>query len=89
MTAMALRLGPLLFCIGVALYRAVWLSTQLSGMDLSELGYLLLADLPVLGILGLLAFFEGVRPPPARRPSVRPPRCARCGTRAGCAPACR
>jgi hypothetical protein len=48
------------FCACVALYRAVWLSTQLSGLVLSELGYLLLADIPVLGILGLLAFFEGV-----------------------------
>ena len=60
MTAMPLRLGPVCFCACVALYRAVWLSTQLSGLRLSELGYLLLADLPVLGILGLLAFFEGV-----------------------------
>ena len=38
MTAMPLRLGPLLVCTCVALYRAVWLSTQLSGLDLSELG---------------------------------------------------
>src|SRR5687768_10716208 len=66
MTAMPLRLGPLLFCTCVALYRAVWLSTQLSGLHLAELGYLLLADVPILGILGLLAFFEGVTPRPWR-----------------------
>jgi len=67
MTAMPLRLGPLLVCTCVALYRAVWLSTQLSGLDLSELGYLLLADIPVLGILGLLMFFEGAATRPWRR----------------------
>jgi len=66
MTAMPLRLGPLLFCACVALYRAVWLSTQLSGLHSSELGYLLLADVPILGILGLLAFFEAVTPRPWR-----------------------
>jgi hypothetical protein len=66
MTAMPLRLGPLCFCAGVALYRAVWLSTQLSGLNPSELGYLLLADIPVLGIVGLLAFFEGVAARPWR-----------------------
>ena len=60
MTAMPLRLGPLCFCACVALYRAVWLSTQLSGLTPSEVGYLLLADLPVLGVLGLLCFFEAV-----------------------------
>lgn len=59
---MPLRLGPLLFCICVALYRAVWLSVQLSGFHVAEAGYLLLADLPVVGVLGLLAFAEGKLP---------------------------
>jgi lipoteichoic acid synthase len=36
----------------------VWLSVQLSSLDVSEVGYLLLADLPVLGVLGILAWLE-------------------------------
>jgi len=59
---MPLRLGPLLLCVCVAVYRAVWLSLQLSGFDVSEPGYLLLADLPVIGALGILAFVEAVLP---------------------------
>lgn len=62
MSGMPLRLGPLLFCICVALYRAVWLSVQLSGFHVAETGYLLLADLPIVGALGLLAFFEAMLP---------------------------
>ena len=66
MSSMPLRAGPLLFCVGVALYRAVWLSVQLSSLNLSEVGYLLLADLPVVGILGLLAWLEAALPKPWR-----------------------
>jgi lipoteichoic acid synthase len=57
---MSLRLGPLLVCLCVGLYRAVWLSMQLSGLHPFEVGYLLLSDLPVIGALGLLAFAEGL-----------------------------
>jgi lipoteichoic acid synthase len=59
---MSLRLGPLIVCICVAAYRAFWLSEQLSGIEVSEVGYLLLADLPVLGALGILAFLEALLP---------------------------
>lgn len=59
---MSLRLGPLIVCMCVAAYRGLWLSEQLSGIDVSEVGYLLLADLPVLGALGILAFLEAVLP---------------------------
>lgn len=55
-----LRPGPLLLCLGVAIGRAVWLSAQLSGLQVLEVGYLLLADLPVLGALALLAIGEAV-----------------------------
>ncbi len=60
MTPMSLRLGPLILCMCVAAYRAVWLSEQLSGIDAWEVGYLLLADLPVMGALMILAFLEAV-----------------------------
>jgi len=53
-----LRLGPLLFCACVALYRALWLSAQLSGLHAPEVAFLLLADLPVLGALYVLASTE-------------------------------
>jgi lipoteichoic acid synthase len=62
MTSMSLRIGPLLVCLCVAAYRAFWLSHQLSGIDAPEVGYLLLADLPVIGALGILAFMEAVCP---------------------------
>ncbi len=58
MSWMRLRVGPFLLCLCVALYRASWLSVQLSGLDAAQVGFLLLADLPVLGLLGLLAFAE-------------------------------
>ena len=61
---MPLRLGPLLLCACVAVYRAVWLSLQLSSLDLFEVGFLLLADLPVLGSLGILALLEAILPRP-------------------------
>ena len=62
MTPMSLRLGPLIVCMCVAAYRAFWLSEQLSGIDAWEVGYLLLADLPIIGALGILAFLEAVLP---------------------------
>ena len=55
---MALRLGPAALCALVALYRAVWLSGQLSSLNVSLVGVLLLADLPVFGLLTLLAVGE-------------------------------
>lgn len=55
---MRLRLGTTIFCAAVGLGRAVWLASQLSGPDVATVGYLLLADLPVLGVLILLAFAE-------------------------------
>lgn len=63
MMASSLRLGPLLLCAAVALYRAVWLSVHLSGLVPSEVGPLLLADLPVLGALALAAGVEARIPP--------------------------
>jgi lipoteichoic acid synthase len=54
------RLGPAIFCAVVGVSRAVWLSMQLSGLDAVEIGYLLLADVPVVGALGLLAYAEPV-----------------------------
>ena len=62
MSPVSLRLGPLIVCMCVAAYRAFWLSEQLSGIDVSEVGYLILADLPVIGALGILAFLEAVLP---------------------------
>jgi lipoteichoic acid synthase len=59
---MSLRLGPPIVCMCVAVYRAFWLSAQLSGIEASEVGYLLLADLPVVGALGILASLEAVLP---------------------------
>jgi lipoteichoic acid synthase len=63
---MRLRVGPLLFCICVALYRAVWLSVQLSSLNAYEVGYLLLADVPVMGALGILMWVEAELPRPWR-----------------------
>jgi hypothetical protein len=56
---MRLRVGPAILCACVGLARAVWLSGQISGFDLTEAGLLLLADLPVVGALVLLACLEG------------------------------
>ena len=61
---MRIRIGLLLLCLSLGVYRAVWISTQLSGMHVSDLAVLLLADLPVLGLLTLLAFVEAI----SRRP---------------------
>ena len=55
---MRLRFGPIIFCAVVGLWRAAWLSNQLSGGTGTEMAYLLLADLPVLGSLGILAWLE-------------------------------
>jgi hypothetical protein len=62
MSGMPLRVGPLLFCACVALYRSAWLSVQLSSLNLSEIAFLLLADLPVLGMLGFLSWLEVLLP---------------------------
>ena len=58
MSRVRLRVGPLVFCAAAALYRALWLSAQLSDLHAVEVGYLLLADLPVLGAVGILAWLE-------------------------------
>ena len=63
---MRVRIGPLLLCLCVGLYRAMWISAQLSGFRLSDAAVLLLADLPVLGLLSLLAFAEAISRPPWR-----------------------
>jgi len=55
---MRLRLGPASVCILIGICRAVWLSGQLSGFDAREVGFLLLADLPVAAVLCLLAYAE-------------------------------
>lgn len=55
-----LRIGPLLLCLAVGVARAVWLASQIAGVTASALGYLLLADLPVLGLLGLLLALESM-----------------------------
>jgi hypothetical protein len=55
---MRIRVGPLLCCGCIGLARAVWLSDQLSGITTSEIGFLLLADLPVLSVLAILAWLE-------------------------------
>ena len=71
MTAMPLRSGPPLFCTCVAaLPGGVALHPALRESTCRELGYLLLADIPVLGILGLLVFFEGAAAP-AVAPRIR------------------
>jgi hypothetical protein len=44
----------------------MWISTQLSGFRVSDAAVLLLADLPVLGLLSLLAFAEAISRPPWR-----------------------
>ena len=58
MTAMRLRVGPLLLCTAVALYRAIWLSWQLTGFQALDVGFLLLADIPVIGLIAALTFLE-------------------------------
>ena len=55
---MRLRVGPALLCACVGLGRAIWLSHQISGFDITEVGLLLLADIPVIGVLLLLARLE-------------------------------
>jgi lipoteichoic acid synthase len=55
---MRLRVGPAGLCACVGVGRAVWLSQQISGFDLTEAGLLLLADIPVVGVLLLLARLE-------------------------------
>ena len=60
MSRIPFRVGAIAFCASAALYRAVWLSWQLSGLDAFDLGYLLLADVQVLGVLMLLAVVESV-----------------------------
>ena len=55
-----LRVGPALVCAIVGLARSAWLSRELSGYDVREFGYLLLADLPVFGALLVLAWFESL-----------------------------
>ena len=55
---MRLRLGPSIVCAAIGIYRAVWLSAQLSGFRFRDLGFLLLADSAVLGSLLLLAWVE-------------------------------
>lgn len=59
---MTLRIGPLIVCAAVAVARAVWLAAQISGVTVTALGYLWLADLPVLGLLGLLLVCESRAP---------------------------
>ena len=63
---MRLRLGTVILCAAVGLGRAMWLAAQLSGRDAETIGYLLFADLPVLGVLCLLAFAEAKLPRPWR-----------------------
>ena len=67
---MRLRSGPLFLCLAVALYRAVWLSVHLSGFRASEVGFLLLADLPVLGALAILTWAEAAAARPWRYVAV-------------------
>jgi lipoteichoic acid synthase len=55
---MLLRIGPLIASACLAAYRAAWLSTQISGFQWREVGFLLLADAAVLGCLLLLAPVE-------------------------------
>jgi lipoteichoic acid synthase len=55
-----LRVGPALACAVVGLGRSIWLAGELSGYDVRDVGYLLLADLPVFGVLLLLAWLESV-----------------------------
>ena len=55
---MPLRIGLLIASGCLAAYRAVWLSLQLSGFQWREVGFLLLADLAVLGSLLLLSIGE-------------------------------
>jgi hypothetical protein len=47
-------------CAAAGLSRALWLSIQLSGFEVAEFGYLLLADVPVLGALTILMCLEAV-----------------------------
>lgn len=55
---MPLRVGPAVLCACVGLGRAMWLSHQISGFEFTEVGLLLLADIPVIGVLLLLAGLE-------------------------------
>ena len=55
---MRVRLGPVIFCGAIGLARAIWLAAQLSGPDVATVGFLLLADVPVLGVLLLVALAE-------------------------------
>jgi hypothetical protein len=55
---MPLRVGPALLCACVGLGRAMWLSHEISGSEITEVGLLLLADVPVIGVLLLLARLE-------------------------------
>ena len=55
---MPLRLGPAIVCVILAIYRAVWLSMQLSGLSVREVAFLLLADSAAAGIFLLLAWSE-------------------------------
>jgi sulfatase-like protein len=55
---MRVRLGTVIFCGAIGLGRAIWLAAQLSGPDVATVGFLLLADVPVLGVLLLLALAE-------------------------------
>jgi hypothetical protein len=55
---MRLRIGPPLVCLILGLTRAVWLSVQLSTLNATEVGFLLLADIPVLGALMVLLWLE-------------------------------
>ncbi len=63
---MRLRIGPPLVCLILGLTRAVWLSAQLSTLNATEVGFLLLADIPVLGALMLLLWLEAALAKPWR-----------------------
>ena len=63
---MRLRIGPPLVCLILGLSRAVWLSAQLSSLNATEVGFLLLADIPVLGVLLLLLWLEAALAKPWR-----------------------
>ena len=63
---MRLRIGPPLVCLILGLTRAVWLSVQLSTLNATEVGFLLLADIPVLGALMLLLWLEAALVKPWR-----------------------
>jgi hypothetical protein len=58
----ALRIGPPLLCLVVGVSRAVWLATEIGSVGASTLAHLLLADVPVFGLLGILLGLEAVLP---------------------------